>query len=306
MFKAALSVVSERNRKTMLLGTQASRVIAVQINDSGRGLIRLNYVNQLPMSEGAVSANSILYQQNASLMMLTAKAVYNVPLHSCSIFTSCSSCLNKESDCVWTKNGCTNKGNFKEGYSCPPEVYSFQPNVGPMHGGTMITFYGTNFGEEATSEDVRRNTRVNINVDNVNCVLIDRSNDRIKCRLPTRNETFNYRNNNGKILLEAVDRTAKSKHKRLYNIEGKIEVGGRFRFDEPSVRGIYPAFGPYAGGTEVLVYGTKLDIGSDHRVLFGEDSCDVVSDSGFSFLENIIKLFFCRPESVLSIWYARR
>lgn len=46
-------------------------------------------------------------------------------------------------------------------------------------------------------------------------------------------------------------------------------------YQVPTVEGIFPPLGPVSGGTELLIKGKNLDIGSDLAVFVGATECSV-------------------------------
>ncbi|KIH43980.1 IPT/TIG domain protein, partial [Ancylostoma duodenale] len=50
-----------------------------------------------------------------------------------------------------------------------------------------------------------------------------------------------------------------------------------FEYVEPGVSAVKPNRGPKSGGTDVTLYGTDLDAGSEVHVSFGEVKCEVLS-----------------------------
>ena len=52
-----------------------------------------------------------------------------------------------------------------------------------------------------------------------------------------------------------------------------------YKFVEPQLIGIHPSFGPFAGGTNVTLYGRNLHIGSYRSISLGGIECKEVNNN---------------------------
>uniref|UniRef100_A0A1I7XJQ6 Sema domain-containing protein n=1 Tax=Heterorhabditis bacteriophora TaxID=37862 RepID=A0A1I7XJQ6_HETBA len=143
-----------------------------------------------------------------------------------------------------------------------PTIDEFSPRKGPVGGKTKLRISGSNLG--------RRYTDVSgaVIVANVQCVVI-----------PTEYEPAS----------EIICETGKA---AIKNSKGPIVVRLRaddanyaavskldFEYVEPTVSAVKPDRGPKSGGTDVTIFGTDLDAGSEVRVTFGDVKCEVLSRS---------------------------
>ena len=184
--------------------------------------------------------------------------IYTVLLYNClEVATGCSSCISMSMlsgfECGWCDrpSGMTDTCSFTEdcqsldfattGSQCPmPIITDFNPKFGPPEGGTTITITGTNLGVSFSdfAED-------SIQVGGVNCIPADSNGyepgRRISCT--TINSTVSTA-----IMITLSNGLATS--------------GEMFTRVSPNVTGVFPPRGPQAGGTNLTVYGTNLNIGN--------------------------------------------
>ncbi|WKY07930.1 hypothetical protein Q1695_007433 [Nippostrongylus brasiliensis] len=141
-----------------------------------------------------------------------------------------------------------------------PTIDEFSPRKGPVGGKTKLRITGTNLGRRY--QDVSGA----VIVANVQCSVI-----------PTEYHPAT----------EIVCETGKA---AIKNSKGPIVVRLRaddanyaavskydFEYVEPAVSAVKPDRGPISGGTDVTLYGTDLDAGSEVHVSFGEVDCEVLS-----------------------------
>nr|XP_021152280.1 plexin-D1-like [Columba livia] len=161
--------------------------------------------------------------------MMTVE-VYNCATGS----ADCSQCLGREDlghRCVWSESSssCRLHG---EGTPlsdvCPaPEIRKIEPLRGPLEGGTLLTIRGRNLGRPPRPADT--------------------SSPRIVCRTGEALEAFSD------VVTVNVSREGRSRERYSYVL--------------PVVQSIAPLNGPKAGGTRVTIRGSRLDVGSELRVL---------------------------------------
>ena len=181
-------------------------------------------------------------------------------LYNCvEVATGCSFCIGMSMlsgfECGWCDrpNGMTDTCSFTgdcsppqnlatSGSQCPmPMITDFNPKFGPPEGGTTIIITGTNLGVSFSdfAED-------SIQVGGVNCTPADSNGyvpgRRISCT--TTNSTVST----------AV----------MITLSNGPATSGQTLFTRvsPEVTGVFPPRGPQAGGTNLTVYGTDLDIGN--------------------------------------------
>ena len=202
--------------------------------------------------------------------MLNAVLLYNC----LEVAAGCSSCigmsLTSGFECGWCDrpSGMTGTCSFIEdcssqnlvttGSQCPmPTIDNFDPEFGPPEGGTTIIITGTNLGVSFSdfAED-------SIQVGGVNCIPEDSDSyepgRRISCT--TTNSTMST------AVMITLSNGATSSGQTL------------FTRVSPRVTGVFPLRGPQAGGTNLIVYGTNLDIGNTEDTtitLVGGTECTV-------------------------------
>uniref|UniRef100_A0A663EUQ6 Plexin-D1 n=1 Tax=Aquila chrysaetos chrysaetos TaxID=223781 RepID=A0A663EUQ6_AQUCH len=178
--------------------------------------------------------------------MMTVE-VYNCATGS----ADCSQCLGREDlghRCVWSESSSSCRLHSEPSQVsdiCPaPEIKKIEPLRGPLEGGTLLTIRGRNLGRRFS--DVLGAVRIG----SVQCApLPDRYvvSEAIVCQTGEAQEAFSD------VVAVNVSREGKSRERYSYVL--------------PVVQSIAPPNGPKAGGTRVTIRGSRLDVGSELRVL---------------------------------------
>ncbi|NXS70842.1 PLXD1 protein, partial [Pandion haliaetus] len=178
--------------------------------------------------------------------MMTVE-VYNCATGS----ADCSQCLGREDlghRCVWSESSSSCRLHSEPppvSDICPaPEIKKIEPLRGPLEGGTLLTIRGRNLGRRFS--DVLGAVRIG----SVQCApLPDRYivSEAIVCQTGEAQEAFSD------VVTVNVSREGKSRERYSYVL--------------PVVQSIAPLNGPKAGGTRVTIRGSRLDVGSELRVL---------------------------------------
>jgi plexin A len=204
--------------------------------------------------------------------------MYAVLLYDCPAFRAdgCSSCLDLNIssgfECGWCdrSSGMTDTCSFTgdcpsqnlatTGMQCPrPTIIDFNPKFGTPEGGTTITITGTDLGVSFSDFDEN-----SIRVGDVNCMPTNPDD-----YLPGRRISCTTMNNGGSTGPNTILIT-------LPNGAGASNT--QFNIVSPEITGVFPSRGPQAGGTNLIVYGTNLDIGNtvNTRItLVGGTECTV-------------------------------
>ena len=204
-----------------------------------------------------------------------------VLLYSCPDLTdSCSSCLGVSMisgfECGWCDrpSGMTDTCSFTEdcpampaqtlaiiGSQCPkPTIIDFNPESGPPDGGTTINITGTDLG--VSFNDFTENT---IQVGEFNCT-------------PTNPDNYV---SGRTISCNTTDSSGGSPGPKTIFItlpNGCGTSDKQFNVVPPQITRVFPSHGPQAGGTQLTVYGSDLNIGNieDTRItLVGGTECIV-------------------------------
>ena len=201
-----------------------------------------------------------------------------VLLYNClEVATGCSSCigmsLTSGFECGWCDrpSGMTDTCSFTGDCSpsqnlaasalqCPmPRIMNFTPKFGPPEGGTTIVIMGTNLGVSFSdfAED-------SIQVGGVNCIPADSDSyvpgQRISCTTTNSGGSTG----SGRITITLPN--------------GSETSIAQFNIVSPQVTGVFPPHGPQAGGTNLTVRGTNLNIGNTVNTtitLVGGTECTV-------------------------------
>ena len=174
---------------------------------------------------------------------------------------SCSSCLGSEFECRWcgTPNQpagtcaysgpggvCDNAMPIIMGSDCAaPRISDFNPKYGPPEGGTTITIMGTNLGVSFSDFTAPGSS---IQVGGVSCIPMNPDfympGQRISCI------TTSSGGSTGPMSITIT----------LPNGPGTSSA--QFNIVSSRITGVFPPRGPQAGGTNLTVYGTNLNIGN--------------------------------------------
>ena len=191
--------------------------------------------------------------------------LFIVTLYDCYVLIAgeCSSCVFSRDtpgfQCGWCgststcsiQDECSQSTIFTTGRQCPDQIItSFSPSSGPPRGGTTITIIGTDLG--VTFDDF--SSPSGITVGGVTCNPLSNnylSGERVLCEttsgLPLGEQAF-------VVSLERDSGVT------------PVTASERFTVVLPTLMSVEPAFGPIAGGTEVIIGGTGLDIGNSATV----------------------------------------
>uniref|UniRef100_H0ZJX0 Plexin-D1 n=1 Tax=Taeniopygia guttata TaxID=59729 RepID=H0ZJX0_TAEGU len=183
---------------------------------------------------------------------IDSPGMMTVEVYNCATGSAdCSQCLGREDlghRCLWseTSSSCrlqTEPPQVSE-VCPPPEIRKIEPLRGPLEGGTLLTIRGRNLGRRFS--DILGAVRVG----GVLCApLPDRYvvSETVVCQTGGAPEAFSD------VVTVNVSREGRSRERYSYVL--------------PVVQSIAPQNGPKAGGTRVTIRGSRLDVGSELRVL---------------------------------------
>lgn len=90
------------------------------------------------------------------MFLLTKQRLIHYPITSCSLYSTCSTCFASRNHslnnyCYWLNGKCHWNDDLKNIENlplptCPPVIDHWGPKSGPTSGGTVMNFYGENFG----------------------------------------------------------------------------------------------------------------------------------------------------------------
>lgn len=285
---AANDITGQHDKNSYkILVSSSSTLIALDVLKTKNGYEILesfvkNYTKE-DSRERILSVNPIYNHALESFFVLTNTRIVQVPIVSCSIYTSCTNCIRRGSrHCSWHKSACMKKEdihNEDRESNCPPEIYNYSPHNGPHQGGTNITIYGMNFGVKSDSSyDKMEITfeKGNFRTFQRSCKVVSLNNSVVICTIDV-NAPDSLQADDEQFTLRMKAQYESNLNKFGYFIKGEATSKETFQFKTPSIKGIFPNYGPNAGGTFVMVYGKNLDVGKNANVRFGERSCGVVS-----------------------------
>jgi plexin A len=126
-----------------------------------------------------------------------------------------------------------------------PRISDFNPKYGPPEGGTTITIVGMDLGISFSNFTAPGSS---IKVGGVTCT-------------PTNPDGYVP----GRMISCITSNSGESTGPKTINItlpNGPGVSTTQFNIVSPQITGVFPSRGPQAGGTELIVYGTDLDIGN--------------------------------------------
>eukprot|EP00731_Ephydatia_muelleri_P001990 Em0001g1990a len=233
----------------------------------------------IPVGTTSMVANvSLIWTNNSTVMyQIDPLGVIQVSLYSCSKFSvsSCTSCLainiGTEYDCGWCDGTsscveletCTFPSNLtNQSNLCPsPVLNSVSPSSGPFGGGTRLTITGTNLG--VTVGDI-----FNVTVGGLNCSV--QSDEYIAgTQIVCMTGNYSNRSSGGTPVNLAI---------QVY-ISGSLAAAQSnltYILVNPSISSVFPKSGPIAGGTNVTIEGTFLNVGNGvKKVLLNGAMCKI-------------------------------
>ncbi|XP_013391084.1 hepatocyte growth factor receptor-like [Lingula anatina] len=196
------------------------------------------------------------------------------PLESCKVYNECSECVTASDplNCGWCANE-LGQGECKMRQecfkrwtkdSCAPLIYSVTPQTGPVQGGTQMTIQGRDFGSNQSQAVVE------VKIADTTCNVTYKDSSRILCTTGVSAKGEIDR----EVYVRVVDRT---KTIVKYLIEGQARSQHVFAYKQPSVSSLTPKYGPQSGGTDILIKGRNLNIGSRQAVTVANLPCVIHS-----------------------------
>ncbi|PAV71747.1 hypothetical protein WR25_04399 isoform E [Diploscapter pachys] len=194
-----------------------------------------------------------------------------VEVYKCERLASdCGTCITLDSafyDCGWCKsqNSCSRQGECSSqwlngSHLCAnPKILDVTPKKGPFGGRTVLRIKGINLGRRPT--DVQRA----VQVANVPCEVVTEEYKPAKEIVCVTGKATGTENKGPVVIRLKPD-----------NYSYAAVSGFDFVYVQPAVSRIQPSRGPRSGGTDVTLYGTDLDAGSEVSVRFGDVDCRVI------------------------------
>ncbi|KAG0438064.1 hypothetical protein HPB47_017158 [Ixodes persulcatus] len=240
---------------------------------------------------------------------LTGKKVVRLPVGSCSIYESCSDCMNSTGEplvCGWCVSKCAYfdecppiqhfivqgcpiilkkaSGTLQCCQSDPACVNYVSPTKGPSTGGTLLTLEGDNFGSPAHKPD----SSIQITVGNKPCALVHWNYTFVQCKTPA--------GKSGTLvdILVNVNDTYWDTEKSFDILDKKVAATG-FQYQLSTFSGITPSYGPRAGGTSIALHGANLDSGASQTVSVGSHPCHIHSVTNVTILCSTSRLKGSHP-----------
>ncbi|KAM7307107.1 hypothetical protein ISCGN_010743 [Ixodes scapularis] len=240
----------------------------------------------------AIEKSTAVDPEGTYAYFLTGKKVVRFPVGSCSIYESCSVCMNRTRDplvCVWCGSKCAHFGECTPSTAldlqrCPIVLEKVSPTKGPSSGGTLLTLEGDNFGSPAHEPD----SSIKITVGNKPCALVHWNYTFVQCKTPAgQSDTL-------VDIVVAVNDTHWDPGKSFDVIDKKV-AATKFQYQMSTFSGISPSYGPRAGGTSIALRGTNLDSGASQTVSVGSHPCHIHSVTNVTILCSTSRLKGSHP-----------
>lgn len=274
-----VEAISQGGRTVLLLGSDTGHLMKVSVTKTTKGELTSKVYMTEKVSSNPIEKDMALDANNAHLYLLSHTKVYRFPVDTCGVHKDCGNCLTSQDPlgCGWCEDACTMQSecpaskrwaalNERETPSCPPTLYSIEPDAGPVAGGTQITLSGKDFGSE--NDQLQRSVLVS----GVPCLLKEATSVQLICEVQAANDTLE-----GPVSLTVKDGTHSDA--RPYYVEGTVTSEQLFTFAAPQVTSYTPNHGPLSGGTNITILGTSLDVGSSLLVTVAGKSCEVFNNT---------------------------
>uniref|UniRef100_A0A224Z718 receptor protein-tyrosine kinase n=1 Tax=Rhipicephalus zambeziensis TaxID=60191 RepID=A0A224Z718_9ACAR len=109
---------------------------------------------------------------------------------------------------------------------------------------------------------------MNVTVGGELCDYITWWRNRITCKTPPGNNVSTV------DIIISVNDVATNEFRR-YDVFDRHIITAGFEYKDPTLRGMFPHYGPIAGGTSIILHGTDLDSGSKRKVTIGATECKI-------------------------------
>lgn len=164
----------------------------------------------------------------------------------CEVYEQCSNQDEKKNDWLNRSQTCPN-----------PQIYDFEPRTGPWEGGTNVTIRGVNLGKNFS--DIYSGVKVA----GMSCMPFANLYVNTKEIVCTVDGPGEQKHRHGRIVVQIGD----------YRGESVTD----FQFVNPKIGGFTPKLGPMSGGTQLTIYGTHLDAGSNIKAYINDLPCEILS-----------------------------
>ncbi|GAB6029602.1 macrophage stimulating 1 receptor (c-met-tyrosine kinase) [Chamberlinius hualienensis] len=261
---------------TSMAVTEQNKVVVGVIGTSTGELLKVNFeksalIHSISFSDSQQISPSMAFDQNeTNLYLMAGNKLFKYRIGSCSIYTDCRSCVTSVDPlgCGWCDGFCTTRDechdNFKKN-SCPPVITEFYPKSGPVKGGTQVTIIGENFGSSQTGSA----NPISVVIALQPCDVKFWNFTQVTCITRPVADAFE---NVIKVSVSDFSKTTAP-----YDIDGEVlSYGQVFQYVQPRLMSLEPECGPVSGGTNILLSGNKLDIGSTVEVKVGRTTCKIV------------------------------
>ena len=193
-----------------------------------------------------------------------ARTISALDVNGCHYYNSCRACseVRDPLDCVWCGDSCRSKKDCPDDnqpFRCQPTIREFNPREGPITGSTELAIEGDSFGDPESPH-------LSVVLSGSPCTVDSKrsSSERILCITRRVDRPFS-----ANISISVSDNSTS-----WIPFYGTTTANDLFKFKEVEVFGLHPPFGPMTNSqTKIEIYGQNLDVGSNHKILIGQEEC---------------------------------
>ncbi|KAF8783541.1 Tyrosine-protein kinase transforming protein SEA like protein [Argiope bruennichi] len=266
----SLAVTLQNGQSIAIAGTADGDVYKIHLEKRDQQVL---YKKNIASGEDKVIQRSNAFDPSQeNIYFLVGNKVVKFPIGSCSLYEDCGSCLSTEDPlgCGWCGDHCSHvleceTPDKHSTNSCSPLIYEVQPTSGPTEGGTLLTIRGDNFGSSQAGEF---HSKISISVAGIPCLIFLWQKDRVQCKTSPVPSALN-----GRVEVNVTDM---SWNNGPYDQKGSVRSDAIFSYVVPKLYGIYPGWGPVSGGTNITLYGHRLDTGVAHSIAMAKIPCIVI------------------------------
>ncbi|GFQ93840.1 hypothetical protein TNCT_654031 [Trichonephila clavata] len=265
----SLAVTLQNGKSIAVAGTKDGDVYKIHLEKRDQQVL---YVKNIAAGDDRmIQRSNALDPSHENIYFLTGSKVVKFPIGSCSLYENCSSCLSTEDPlgCGWCGDHCAHvleceTPDSLSTNSCSPLIYEVSPSSGPTEGGTLITIRGDNFGSSHSGE---LQSKISVSVAGAPCLIFKWLKDRVQCKTSAVTSELS-----GFVQINVTDM---SWSHGPFDQKGSTQSDAIFSYVVPKLYGIYPGWGPVSGGTNVTLYGYRLDTGSARSIAMARVPCVV-------------------------------
>lgn len=245
-------VVYEVANKTMAFMTFQGNIIKVDIS-RGEAVFEENPSGFGGRSPLIIRPPAVLSGNGDFVLVAAGERIVRLPTKSCSLYSSCSSCMETldNLNCTWCGSYCAIADQCpSENIStiCSPVIFSFSPKSSVPGVAITFTVTGRELGPGLTNVTLVSPLKTE------ECNSVTDQQYVVTCKVNRISSTLNGAHVEVQVNGTGSGRTGK------YFLRGKATSRDKFYVAIPTVKRIYPPYGPVSSLTKIRVYGSHFDV----------------------------------------------